>query len=145
MNEVEAAIDIDAPVDVVWTVLTDFEQYSEWNPYITDASGAATEGSRVEIRLTAQGGRTIRLEPRLDTVIENEVLEWSAQYLAPRLFHERHTIELEPFGEGQTNVVQHIEFTGLSTDQMFSEASIRAGLEAMNRELKERTESLVVL
>ncbi|MCT9094910.1 SRPBCC domain-containing protein [Haloarchaeobius sp. HME9146] len=145
MNEVEAAIEIDAPVDVVWTVLTDFEQYSEWNPYITAASGAATEGSRVEIRLTAQGGRTIRLAPQLDTVIENEVLEWSAQYLAPRLFHERHTIELEPSDDAETRVVQRVSFTGISADQMFSEASIRDGIEAMNQALKERTESLVVL
>ncbi|WP_435365319.1 SRPBCC family protein [Haloarchaeobius sp. DYHT-AS-18] len=145
MNKVETAIDIDAPADVVWTVLTDFEQYSEWNPYMTDARGTASEGSRIEVRLAAQGGRTIRLEPELTAVEEHDRLEWTAEYLAPMLFRERHTIELDPNDDAETRVVQRVSFTGISADQMFTEASIRDGIEAMNRALKERTESLVVL
>ncbi|WP_439028026.1 SRPBCC family protein [Haloarchaeobius sp. DT45] len=145
MNEVETTIDINAPADVVWTVLTDFERYAEWNPFITDARGRVVEGEDIEIRLDTPGGRSVRLEPTVLAVTENELLQWRGQYLAPRLFDGTHTVELEALDESRTRVVQREEFTGTATDQVFGATSFRDGLDAMNRALKERTESIVVL
>jgi len=31
-----AAIDINAPIDIVWSVMLDFRKYREWNPFIID-------------------------------------------------------------------------------------------------------------
>ncbi|WP_267641404.1 SRPBCC domain-containing protein [Haloarchaeobius amylolyticus] len=144
MNEVEASVDIDAPPDVVWTVLTDFDRYSEWNPYLTEATGRAVEGETIAVRLAAQGGRSIRLEPRLLDVEPGALLRWRAHYLSQRQFDTTNTVELVPREDG-TRVVQHQAFTGLATDRMFGAAAIEAGIQRMNRALKERTESLVVL
>ena len=38
---------INAPVNRVWEVLTDFEHYDDWNPQIPLASGTREEGSKV--------------------------------------------------------------------------------------------------
>jgi uncharacterized protein YndB with AHSA1/START domain len=40
---------IDASAADVWEVITDFESYSAWNPWVTRAVGESTPGSEVEV------------------------------------------------------------------------------------------------
>ena len=40
---------VEAPRELIWDVLTDFEAYDEWNPYVTRATGTASEGATVEL------------------------------------------------------------------------------------------------
>ena len=46
-----AEVEIDAPLDVVWTVMTDTDAYGEWNPFV----------HRAESRTPPQVGAPIRL------------------------------------------------------------------------------------
>ena len=39
MPSISATIDIVAPPDAVWEVLTDYARYPEWNPFIVEMSG----------------------------------------------------------------------------------------------------------
>ena len=43
-RELNTQIDIDAPVERVWSVLTDFAAYPEWNPFILSAEGSLAVG-----------------------------------------------------------------------------------------------------
>lgn len=36
---ISTEIDIAAPPNAVWAVLTDFDRYNEWNPFIVKLSG----------------------------------------------------------------------------------------------------------
>ncbi|NCG17555.1 MAG: hypothetical protein GWP91_00880 [Rhodobacterales bacterium] len=38
-------LDIDAPPTIVWEVLTEFENYKDWNPWLVEAYGVAKEGA----------------------------------------------------------------------------------------------------
>ena len=46
----QAEIEIDAPPERVWQVLTDFAAYSEWNPFVLSVVGQLKEHSTVTIR-----------------------------------------------------------------------------------------------
>ena len=48
-------VTIDAAPAVVWAVLTDFEDYSAWNPWIIEASGEAVEGGTVAVTSVLNG------------------------------------------------------------------------------------------
>ena len=45
-REMNTQIDIDAPPDSVWSVLTAFKSYGEWNPAIIAVSGDVSVGSQ---------------------------------------------------------------------------------------------------
>jgi uncharacterized protein YndB with AHSA1/START domain len=47
MREIRTEIDIAAPVTKVWNILTDFNQWNEWNPIVNQASGLATSGAKL--------------------------------------------------------------------------------------------------
>ena len=51
MKEVHSEIQINAAPEHVWEVLTNFERYPEWNPYIVKASGTLVAGQDVHVTL----------------------------------------------------------------------------------------------
>ena len=57
MRSISATVDIAAPPDRVWAVLSDLSAYPEWNPFIRMASGELTAGKRLTLRLDPPEGR----------------------------------------------------------------------------------------
>jgi Polyketide cyclase / dehydrase and lipid transport len=42
-------IEIDAPPSRVWEIVTDFEKYASWNPFIKKISGIPTRNEKLEV------------------------------------------------------------------------------------------------
>jgi hypothetical protein len=51
----------------VWEVLSDFDAYPEWNPFIRRISGSPHEGEKLEVRIEPPGSRGMKFKP---TVLE---------------------------------------------------------------------------
>ncbi len=68
MKELHSEIEIDAPAERVWRLLTDFASYPEWNPFIRSISGQPTPGERLEVRIEPPGGRDMTFRPTVLTV-----------------------------------------------------------------------------
>src|SRR5919206_3637792 len=51
MKELHSQIEIDAPAERVWHLLTDFASYPQWNPFIRSISGEPRVGERLEVRI----------------------------------------------------------------------------------------------
>ena len=62
-------VEIDAPVDLVWDVLTDLRGYAAWNPWLVDCSGAPEPGAEVVAQVMLNGRprravhRVLEVEP----------------------------------------------------------------------------------
>jgi hypothetical protein len=56
-------IHIQASADTVWSILTDFGSYHNWNPFIRQAKGKAISGQRLENRPEVSGGRGVVFRP----------------------------------------------------------------------------------
>src|SRR2546422_9293011 len=65
MLELRTDIEIDAPVERVWEVLTDFDRFPDWNPFIRRIPGNAQVGSRLDVFLGASGTRGMRFRPKV--------------------------------------------------------------------------------
>jgi len=48
-KEIKTAIDISAPPETVWEILTAFSDYENWNPFITSVEGDFIVGEKVKI------------------------------------------------------------------------------------------------
>src|SRR5580704_15545566 len=63
MKELRTEIDIAAPAEAVWAVLTDFAAFPQWNPFIQEASGERKIGGRLRIRVVPQGSKGMVFKP----------------------------------------------------------------------------------
>ncbi|MDC3352182.1 SRPBCC family protein [Crocinitomicaceae bacterium] len=49
--KLETTIIINAPIQTVWTIFSDFKKYPEWNPFVHSLNGAVEVGEQIEITL----------------------------------------------------------------------------------------------
>jgi hypothetical protein len=124
------AVVVAAPRAVIWDMLTDFEHYDEWNPYLTQGSGMATVGSNVEFVFRAD---TRGADPTVATILivhPQRKLEWRTRVVAPGILDREQIFRVLPLDSGRWRVVQEVRFEGLLA--LFADVSEdRAGLVAM--------------
>jgi hypothetical protein len=144
-NELHTSIDIAATPEQVWAVLTDFERYDEWNPFVTAIEGAATVGERLRVRLVPPGARGITLKPRVTVVDSGRTFEWLGSIVVRGIFDGRHRFDLEATAQG-TRFTQAEHFSGVLVRLLprSFHARTAAGFAAMNDALKARVEQAVV-
>ncbi|XVH30473.1 SRPBCC family protein [Haloferacaceae archaeon DSL9] len=138
---VETAVRIDAPPGIVWGIVTEFESYSEWNPFVTRVTGQPILGSRLRVRIEPPGGRAMAFKPRVVDVEPDRSLAWLGSLLVPGLFDGRHEFLLEPLADGGTKFVQRESFSGALVGLLLNRSKLTAGFEAMNDALKTRAEA----
>jgi len=63
VKELRSEIEIEAPIERVWRVLTDFAAYPEWNPFIRRVSGRAELDERLVVRMQPSGTRGMTFRP----------------------------------------------------------------------------------
>lgn len=141
-HELHTEIDIDAPAEVVWQVLTHLDKYEEWNPFITSSVGTPAVGERLVNRMEA-GGSAMTFKPDVTVVEDGKVLEWLGKLGIPGLFDGRHRFEIETSPNG-VKLTQSELFDGLLVRFMRKslDTSTKAGFEAMNVALKARAEGV---
>jgi hypothetical protein len=135
MRLVETAIDIHASAARVWSILTDFSAYSNWNPFITAAEGEARPGARLRITIAPPGRRPMTFRPVVLVTVPKRELRWLGRLLLPGLFDGKHAFRLEQ--QTQACRLYH-------TERFFGEGLLEAtrrGFEAMNAALKARAEA----
>jgi hypothetical protein len=142
MKELHTEIEIDAPSERVWELITDFASYPQWNPFIRSISGQPTPGERLEVRLEPPGGRGMTFKPKVLNVEPNRELRWLGHVLVPGLFDGEHSFAIQPLEENRVRFAQREAFRGLLVP-LFARSldnNTRRGFEEMNRALKERAE-----
>ncbi len=142
MRELVSEVEIGSPAERVWDVLTDFDAYPEWNPFIRRASGELREGARLEVVIKPPGRRATTFRPIIVKLEPGRELRWLGRLLLPKLFDGEHIHRLEPLGEGRTRYVQRERFSGafVGVFNRQLDDTLR-GFEAMNEALKARAES----
>ena len=141
MREVRSEIEIEAPAERVWNLLTDFSRFPEWNPFIRKASGQPKVGERLEVNLQPSGTRSMTFKPIVLKADSGRELRWIGRLLIPGLFTGEHSFTIEQLGGKRVRFVQSERFTGLLVPLLRGSVNdARRGFEEMNQALKERAE-----
>ncbi|ELZ18527.1 polyketide cyclase/dehydrase [Haloterrigena salina JCM 13891] len=139
-EEIELFEEIDAPPDVVWDVLLEFERYPEWNPFVRAIEGDPTPGERLRVRIEPPGARGMTFEPEVVVVEENRRLAWVGRLVVPFAFDGYHEVRLEPIAGDRTRLLHRETFRGALVPLLFDRESLEKGFAAMNAAIKERAE-----
>lgn len=141
MNPLRSAVEVAAPADRVWEVLTDWEAFPDWNPFIVGAEGNPVVGRRIRIRLRI-GGRVMPLRPRVTLVEAPRELRWLARLGLPGVFDVDRRFRIVPTGGQRCRFEQYEHATGLLAPVLMALLGrpILAGYRAHERALVARAE-----
>ena len=138
-KEIRTEIIIQATPEKVWTILTDFEKYPQWNPFITSVKGQVEQGNTIQIRIEPPNGNGMTFKPTVLTKNENRELRWLGKFLFSGLFDGEHKFELAENGDGTLTFVQSEKFKGVFV-WLFNPEKTQKGFNEMNKKLKELSE-----
>ncbi len=146
VRSIVSVVDINAPGDRVWQVLTDLNGYRAWNPFLTSASGAIAPGNTLTIAAKI-GKRTITFHPLISAVEQGKTLVWVDQLLSSEFFQDEHEFEVIEIDQSHTRVIQSAHFRGIMVAPFWSRFSpaLLEGFRAMNDALKHRCEQTVAI
>ncbi|MNJ84360.1 Polyketide cyclase / dehydrase and lipid transport [compost metagenome] len=134
-KEIRTEITIQATPEKVWNILTDFNAYPDWNPFITSITGRAEKGSALTVKIKPTDGKAMTFKPTVLTAAKNRELSWLGKLLFKGLFDGEHKFELIDHGNGTLTFVQSEKFKGIFVG-MFNPEKTKSGFNEMNRKLK---------
>ena len=144
MKSLYTEIKIDAPADVVWKVLTDFQSYPDWNPFILSFDVLPEPGRKFSVTIQPTGKNPMTFKPVCLALIPGKELRWLGHLFITGLFDGEHIFELKELDDDRTLLIQRENFRGLLVPLLWWQLnrSTRSGFEQMNLQLKNRAESL---
>jgi hypothetical protein len=141
MQVLHSEIEIDAPPERVWRVLTAFDAYPEWNPFIRSIEGDPEVGSQLRVRIEPPGARGMTFRPTVQAVEPARELRWLGRLVVPGLVDGEHRLALEPLEYGRSKFIQSERFSGLLVGLITRTlAATEQGFKQMNEALKRRAE-----
>ena len=137
-KEIKTYIEISATPERIWEVLTDFQEYPNWNPFLTSIEGDFIVGKKVKINA---GG--MKFNPEVLVFNENKEIRWIGKLLLKGLFDGEHSFVIIDNQNGSCTFKHEEKFTGLLVGFFAKKLDIetRAGFIEMNNKLKELAEN----
>jgi hypothetical protein len=142
VRRIDTFIDIVAPRERIWAILTDFAAFPDWNPFIRSATGEVRKGARLEVVLGAPGSKPITFKPVVIEAEASRSFAWLGRLGVRGLFDGEHHFELEELGDGVTRFRHYETFGGVLVPLTGKTlATAETGFVAMNDALKARAEA----
>ena len=129
---VTTQVQIAASPQEVWAVLSDFEAYENWNPFLTSIEGNMAVGETLRIHFASKAFGDMGIYPTVLTVKPDEEFRWKGILFVPGLFDGEHFFKLEPH-KGGTRFVHGESFSGLLL-WAFDLNVMKDDFDAMNQE-----------
>lgn len=144
MRNIETSIIIKSSAEKIWKVLTDFEKYQDWNPFIKNIEGQALEGSRIANTMQLEGQKSQTFKPTILVLKDQKEFRWIGHLFVKGIFDGEHYFLLEQLENQTVKLIQGENFSGILSGPILKmiEKSTLDGFHAMNEALKKRAEQL---
>lgn len=146
MFTINTEIEINAPVEQVWQVISDFKNYKSWNTQLYFLSGKAELGERLEVKLEPMGHKGYTFKPVVNDLQQGKKLSWKGSIYRGGLYQVQHEFLLYQSGRSGTKlinrelckgilcpIIQHLPIT----------KNAKASFDWLNEEIREQAELLV--
>ncbi|TMR06775.1 SRPBCC domain-containing protein [Actinomadura soli] len=140
-HEVSSTIEISASADEVYGIVTDFDGFPQWNPFIVRAEGAPKEGARLHNVLRDSGGGTMAFAPKVLKAEPGRELRWIGRLWMPGIVDGEHYFRIEPAGNGRVRLIQGERFSGALVPVAGGQLDMEDEFAAMNAAVKARAEA----
>lgn len=133
---------IEAPVEKVWAVLVDFDNYGKWNQFCPDCQAELTLGSPVVMK-TYLGEQLIDQVEYMSRIDPCEAIAWRMENKPGDPIHAERTQYLKKLSETSCSYLSVDEFSGEQVPAMmeFAGEHVENGFNLCARGLKDHCES----
>ena len=134
---------INAPAEVVWDVLLDFENYGLWNEFCPSVKGEPVVGSALEMQVDLGSGLQLQIE-HVTRVEPPHAITWSMENKPGDPVHADRTQRITPIDDKSCRYLSIDEFSGEFVPQMMEALGevVERGFNTCARGLKQRAEAL---
>ncbi len=122
-------------------LITNFEDFPNWNPFIRRAMGELKIEFKLELFIQPSGSKGMTFRHKVLKVDPNHELRWLGRLYLPWLFDGEHALIIETLSENSVKFIQSENFKGLLVP--FAHNLLRdtqRGFMEMNSALKQRAE-----
>ena len=138
---IKTEIVINASKEKVWSILTDFESYSSWNPFLVSIEGKPVIGSRLKNTMLNNGRRYV-FRPTVLSVEPYRYFDWLGSFVVRGLFDGHHYFEIDELTSDRFKFTQGEHFSGILSKAIMKRIGddTRENFVKMNEAIKRRAE-----
>ncbi|MDO8954160.1 MAG: SRPBCC domain-containing protein [Gammaproteobacteria bacterium] len=140
MTQIETEIIIKANAKEIWSKLTEFNQYPNWNPFIQSITGKQVIGEVLTVKIVPPNNKPAIFKPVLVKLDDAKELRWVGKLLAGWLFRGEHYFKLVAINDQTTKLIHGEIFTGILSEPLLAliGKNTKAGFELMNNALNKQ-------
>ncbi|AOA59432.1 SRPBCC domain-containing protein [Acinetobacter larvae] len=144
LHQLNTEIAINAPVQCVWQLLMDFQNYNQWNPFIRQIEGDPWVNGNLRVTIQHTVHRQTSFKAKVLSCRENQELSWQGKFLFRGLFDGLHQFKLEAIADNATIFKQSEQFSGLLVKYFIEELEgiTEQNFARMNLALKDKAEAI---
>lgn len=142
---VSDTVEIDAPADVVWAVIVDFDRYAEWNPFTVKVEAVLELGATAVLHLPdpSKPGETFETHEQISAIEPPRHLQYNTGDSIPGV-HAVRDQWVKALGDNQSSYCTTDVFTGEHAKPIYDMQAdwVTDGFNAIAHALKVRAELL---
>ncbi|WP_194834608.1 SRPBCC domain-containing protein [Nocardia sp. XZ_19_369] len=140
---IDATVDIDAPAELVWQVITDFPRYGEWNPFVSECRSSLVPGEPIDM-VVHLGPRPRRQREWIRSHTPGHELSYSMKPVPLGTLNSFRSHTITPIDAERTRYESHFELNGWLRPVVVALLGkhLQRGFAGMTAGVKERAESL---
>ena len=143
MFEINHEIDIDAPASAVWAVITDFDSYPQWNPFVVSAQSSLKPGEPIDMKVKLLGPVQRQVEIILN-VDEGKGFSYCMKPFPFGALSSERSHRIVDLGDGRCHYSSHFHLQGwmMPLVRGLMKSALLRGFNNMSEAIKQRAESM---
>ncbi|WP_067669236.1 SRPBCC domain-containing protein [Nocardia miyunensis] len=109
---IDDTVEIDAPAEAVWQVLTDLPRYREWNPFCVSAESTLEPGTPITMRVRLLGPGEMTQRERIRSVTPGTEFSYSMKPIPLGALHSLRSHTLTALDANRCRYDSHFELGG---------------------------------
>ncbi|MEV0360229.1 SRPBCC domain-containing protein [Nocardia sp. NPDC050697] len=137
-------VEIDAPAELVWDVVTDLPRYGEWNPFVPECRSTLEPGDPIDMHVRLRGATPRRQREWIVEHTPGSTLGYRMKPVPLGTLHSLRTHTVTALDAGRTRYASHFELNGWLHPLVATllGADLRRGFSGMTDGVKTRAEAL---
>jgi len=143
LKAIETHIIVDCTPEKIWDILTNFEKYESWNPFMTKVEGDAKLGAKIKVQIRTMRGKQRIYHPIITRFEINKELRWKGKSFLPGIFDGERIFLIDKTADNKVAFFHKELFSGLGVKLVGNklDENLGEGFEKMNLALKKRAEN----
>lgn len=140
---IEHNLEVDAPPELVWEVITDLDRYGQWNPFVHECRSTLKPGDPIHM-VVQIGNGTRRQEEIIQDYREGEGFSYHMKPAPMGALSSFRTHRIAPGADAQTRYHSRFQLDGWLAPVVrgILGAKLEAGFGGMSRGVRDRAQAL---